>query len=87
MFDRFYWTRPRTSLGRNEACELAEPVRNHDEASGRRFCLDHHKSAVWGEVVAFSVLNAAGMAYASVTGEWRLRQFYEVAYFPIAGSI
>jgi hypothetical protein len=38
-------------------------------------------------VVAFAVLNTAGLAYAVLTGEWRLKQMYEVAYFPIAGTL
>ena len=42
--------------------------------------------AAWGEVVAFAVLNAAGLLYAIVTGEWRLKQMYEWFYFPIAGT-
>jgi hypothetical protein len=29
----------------------------------------------------------AGLAYAILTSEWRLKQMYEVAYFPIAGSM
>jgi hypothetical protein len=33
------------------------------------------------------VLNIAGLAWAIATGEWRLRQIYETAYFPIAGTI
>lgn len=49
----------------------------------RRICY----TAVWGEVVAFSVLNAAGMAYASATGEWRLKEMYQSFYFPIAGTV
>ena len=49
----------------------------------RRVCY----TTAWGEVVAFAVLNTAGLAYAVLTGEWRLRQMYEAAYFPIAGSI
>jgi hypothetical protein len=49
----------------------------------RRICY----TTAWGEVVAFAVLNTAGLAYAIVTGEWRLRQFYEAAYFPIAGTV
>src|SRR5687768_13234283 len=48
----------------------------------RRVCY----TAAWGEVVAFAVLNTAGLAYAAVTGEWRLKQMYEMAYFPIAGT-
>jgi hypothetical protein len=49
----------------------------------RRVCY----TTAWGEVVAFAVLNIAGLAYALATGEWRLKQMYEVAYFPIAGTM
>ena len=49
----------------------------------RRICY----TTAWGEVVAFALLNIAGLAYALMTGEWRLRQMYEVAYFPIAGTM
>ena len=38
-------------------------------------------------MIAFAVLNAAGLAYAIVTTEWRMRQLYDVAYFPIVGTI
>ncbi len=49
----------------------------------RRVCY----TTAWGEVVAFAVLNLAGLTWAVVSGEWRLRQMYDVAYFPIAGSL
>lgn len=49
----------------------------------RRICY----TTAWGEVVAFAVLNTAGLAYAVATGEWRLKQMYEYAYFPIAGTM
>ena len=49
----------------------------------RRICY----TAAWGEVVAFAVLNVAGLAWAVITGMWRLKQLYAVAYFPIAGTI
>ncbi len=49
----------------------------------RRVCY----TTAWGEVVAFAVLNIAGLTWALATGEWRLRQMYEVAYFPIAGTM
>ncbi|MBM3778822.1 MAG: hypothetical protein FJW23_11395 [Acidimicrobiia bacterium] len=49
----------------------------------RRICY----TTAWGEIVAFAVLNIAGLAWAIVTGEWRLRQMYDAAYFPLAGSI
>ena len=49
----------------------------------RRICY----TTAWGEVVAFAVLNTAGLAYAVATGSWQLRQFYDVGYFPIAGTV
>ena len=49
----------------------------------RRVCY----TLAWSEVIAFAVLNITGLAYALVTGEWRLRQLYDAAYFPIAGTI
>jgi hypothetical protein len=49
----------------------------------RRICY----TTAWGEVVAFALLHMAGLAYALTTGEWRLKQMYEYAYFPIAGSV
>ena len=48
----------------------------------RRICY----TTAWGEVIAFAVLNAGGLLYAIVTGEWRLKQMYESLYFPIAGT-
>ena len=49
----------------------------------RRVCY----TTAWGEVVAFAALNIAGLAYALASGEWRLKQMYEAAYFPIAGTM
>ena len=49
----------------------------------RRICY----TMAWGEVVAFALLNIAGLAYAVATGEWRLKQMYAYGYFPIAGTI
>lgn len=49
----------------------------------RRICY----TTAWGEVVAFALLNISGLAYAAVTGEWRLKQMYEYGYFPIAGTV
>src|SRR5918995_954591 len=48
----------------------------------RRVCY----TTAWGEVVAFALLNSAGLAWAVATGEWRLKQMYDAAYFPIAGT-
>lgn len=49
----------------------------------RRVCY----TVAWGEVIAFAVLNTAGLAQAAFTGEWQLRQMYDAAYFPIAGTV
>lgn len=48
----------------------------------RRICY----TTAWGEVIAFAALNIAGLVFAIVTGEWRLKQLYEYGYFPIAGT-
>src|SRR3954464_5190741 len=49
----------------------------------RRICY----TLAWSEAITFALLNIAGLAYAIATGEWRLRQVYESAYFPIAGTV
>src|SRR5688500_19821535 len=49
----------------------------------RRVCY----TLAWSEVIAFAVLNAAGLAYAIVSGTWMMRQMYDVAYFPIVVTI
>ena len=49
----------------------------------RRVCY----TLAWSEVIAFAALNITGLAIAVVTGTWRLRELYDVAYFPIAGTI
>jgi hypothetical protein len=49
----------------------------------RRICY----TFAWSAVVTFAVLNIAGLVWAAATGEWRLRQIYDAAYFPIAGTL
>lgn len=49
----------------------------------RRICY----TTAWGEMIAFAVINLAGLVDAIVTGQWRVRQFYDQAYFPIAGAV
>jgi hypothetical protein len=49
----------------------------------RRVCY----TLAWSEVIAFAVLNITGLAIASVTGEWRMRQLYDDWYFAIAGAV
>jgi hypothetical protein len=46
----------------------------------RRICY----TLAWSEVIAFAVLNVAGLVMAIATGTWRLRQLYDAAYFPLA---
>jgi hypothetical protein len=49
----------------------------------RRVCY----TLAWSEIITFALLNTAGLAYAIYSGSWRLREMYDVAYFPIAGTI
>jgi hypothetical protein len=51
----------------------------------RRVCY----TLAWSEVIAFAILNAAGLTIAIVTGGWQLKmaQIYSAAYFPIVGTI
>ena len=49
----------------------------------RRVCY----TFAWSAVVTFAVLNFAGLVWAVAADEWRLRQIYHAAYFPIAGTI
>jgi hypothetical protein len=49
----------------------------------RRICY----TFAWSIVIAFALLNFAGLAVAVATGAWRLKQIYEYGYFPIAITI
>ncbi len=49
----------------------------------RRVCY----TMAWSDLISFAVLNASGLAYAVITGSWRLRQIYNAAYFPLATLI
>jgi len=49
----------------------------------RRVCY----TLAWSEVIAFAILNISGLTVAIATGAWRLRQMYDVAYFPIVGVV
>ena len=73
--------------GRLPGCEPAPYIIRFTEDRPnplyRRVCY----TTAWGEVLAFALLNIAGLAYAAATGEWRLKQMYSVAYFPIAGTV
>jgi hypothetical protein len=73
--------------GRLPGCEPAPYIIRFTEDRPnplyRRVCY----TTAWGEVIAFALLNIAGLAYAVATGEWRLKQMYIAAYFPIAGTV
>ena len=73
--------------GRLPGCEPAPYIIRFPEDRPnplyRRVCY----TAAWGEVVAFAVLNTVGLGWAVATGEWRLKQMYLTAYFPIAGTV
>ena len=49
----------------------------------RRICY----TLAWSEIIAYALLNIAGLADAIVNGEWRLRAIYDAAYLPIAGTV
>ena len=49
----------------------------------RRICY----TFAWSVVIAFAVLNLAGLVVAVGTGAWRLKQIYDYSYFPIAATI
>ncbi len=49
----------------------------------RRICY----TVAWSDMITFAALNLTGLGYAIATGEWRLRQIYDHAYFPIAIAV
>jgi len=49
----------------------------------RRVCY----TFAWSVLITYTLLNVAGLIGSIITGEWRLRQIYEAAYFPMAISI
>ena len=49
----------------------------------RRVCY----TFAWNAVLSFALLNIAGLAIASVTGVWYMKQIYTYAYFPLCALI
>lgn len=49
----------------------------------RRVCY----TAAWGDLIGFAALNLVGLGYAVATGQWRLHQIYEYAYFPVVIAV
>jgi len=74
-------------LGRLPGCEPAPYIIRFTEDRPnplyRRICY----TMAWGEMVAFAVINVAGLLAAVITGEWYLRRLYDVLYFPLAGTV
>jgi hypothetical protein len=74
-------------FGRLPGCEPAPYIIRFTEDRPnplyRRLCY----TIAWGEIVAFALINLAGLVGAVVTGRWQLREIYDVAYFPIAGTV
>ena len=74
-------------FGKLPGCEAAPYIIRFTEDRPnplyRRICY----TVAWGEIVAFGVINLAGLIYAVATGEWRLTRIYYSAYFPVAGAI
>src|SRR5437870_5657942 len=49
----------------------------------RRVCY----TFAWSALITYALLNLAGLIDALVNGQWRLRQIYDAAYFPMAVTI
>ncbi len=49
----------------------------------RRVCY----TFAWSALITYALLNIAGLVGSIVTGEWKLRQIYDAAYFPLAITI
>jgi len=74
-------------LGKLPGCEPAPYIIRFTEDRPnplyRRICY----TLAWGEMVAFAVINVAGLVGAVMTGRWFVRDIYDYAYFPIAGTM
>jgi hypothetical protein len=74
-------------LGKLPGCEPAPYIIRFTEDRPnplyRRICY----TTAWGEMVAFALLNIAGLSVAVATGDWYMKEFYRYGYFPIAGSL
>src|SRR5688572_12489266 len=49
----------------------------------RRICY----TAAWSEMITLTAFNISGLVWATATGEWRLKQIYDEAYYLVAGSV
>jgi hypothetical protein len=74
-------------LGKLPGCEPAPYIIRFTEDRPnplyRRICY----TVAWGEIIAFALINLAGLIGAVATGRWEMLELYDRAYFPIAGTI
>jgi len=49
----------------------------------RRICY----TFAWNAALNYAVLNLSGLVYAVISGHWRLKEIYGLAYFPILAAI
>lgn len=75
------------AMGQLPGCEAAPYIIRFTEDRPnplyRRICY----TTAWGALIAFALLNIAGVVLAIVSGQWQLRQIYDHAYFPVAGAV
>jgi hypothetical protein len=73
--------------GKLPGCEPRPYILRFDEDKPnplyRRVCY----TFAWNAVLSFALLNIAGLAIASVTGVWYMKQIYTYAYFPLCALI
>jgi hypothetical protein len=73
--------------GRLPGCEpepyIVRFTEDRPNPAYRRICY----AAAWGEIVAFTAVNLIGLVGAVTTGGWQLRHFYDIWYFPFAGTV
>jgi hypothetical protein len=73
--------------GRLPGCEPAPYILRFDEDKPnplyRRVCY----TFAWNAALNYALLNLSGLAFASVTGLWRMKQIYYYAYLPLAALI
>jgi|SRR5579871_4464154 len=49
----------------------------------RRICY----TIAWSEIISYALLNITGLVDVILHGTWRMRYFYDLGYFPIAGTV
>ena len=74
-------------LGRMPGCEYVPYIaRFGDDRPNplyRRVCYTFG----WSAVINFALLNLAGLVLAVATDRWRLREIFDLAYFPLVGAV